>query len=96
MEFLFFILVCLGMCHLWNFSAVFQRPRNLVARIPYIRVPFLCAECSSFWVGIVASLTFTPIHLTFVNAILCGVVSYASWVFFAQPILSINKEEDKY
>ena len=55
-----FILISVATSHMWSHSKIFQPIRNLVARIPYIRVPLLCPECSSFWVGFGVSWIYNP------------------------------------
>jgi len=47
---------------MWNFSKIFIPIRNLVARIPFIKTPLLCAECSSFWMGVLTSVFYNPLR----------------------------------
>jgi len=49
---------------MWSFSEVFAPIRNFVAKIPYVRKPLLCPECSSFWVGLFTCLFYNPLFVT--------------------------------
>ena len=60
-DFLLYLLLSLSVSFMWSFSEIFSPVRNLVARIPYIRRPLICPECSSFWMGVLTSLFFNPI-----------------------------------
>ena len=60
-EFLTYIILSLGVSFMWSFSEIFSPVRNLVARIPYIRKPLICPECSSFWMGVLTSLFYNPL-----------------------------------
>lgn len=75
-----FILVSVGVSHLWSFSEIFRPVRNLVARIPYIRKPLICPECSSFWIGLFVSFFINPFNV-FLGYIFCGVISYIICVY---------------
>lgn len=91
---IYFVLISLSVSLMWNFSEIFRPIRNLVSRIPYIRVPLMCAECNSFWFGIFASFLYNPIIIDvdfpFVSNIICGLITY----FFAH-FLFTKKNKDK-
>ena len=59
-EFLSYLTVCLGATYAWSDTEVAVPFRNFVARIPYVRRPLLCHECSSFWISLLASFFFSP------------------------------------
>jgi len=46
---------------MWSFSEIFSPVRNFVAKIPYIRKPLICPECSSFWMGLLTSFFYNPL-----------------------------------
>jgi hypothetical protein len=77
---LYYILISLSFSYMWSFADIFIPVRNFVARIPYIRRPLLCPECSSFWVGLVVSFLYNPlildINVLFLTNICCGLVTH--------------------
>jgi hypothetical protein len=91
---LYFVTLVLSVSTMWHFSEIFQKPRNIVSRIPYIRRPLMCPECSSFWFGFATSFIYDPIVLDFnffiLSNIFCGLVSF----FFAHVFL-MKKNIDK-
>lgn len=56
-----YCIISLGLCYAWSDTDVSRPLRNIVARIPYIRSPLLCHECSSFWIGLILSYFINPI-----------------------------------
>ena len=62
-ELLTYVILSLGVSFVWSFSDIFAPVRNFIAKIPYIRRPLLCPECSSFWMGIFTSLFYNPLYL---------------------------------
>jgi len=77
-NFLLYLFVCLASTYAWS-DTEFTRPfRNFIARIPYIRKPLLCHECSSFWISLGISFFINPfIGLTYpflsnIFSALCG------------------------
>lgn len=64
-DILIFIILSVSVSQMWNFSKIFLPVRNLVARIPYIKTPLLCMECSSFWMGVFTSLFYNPFLMYF-------------------------------
>jgi len=81
---LVFLLMSVGVSHLWSHADVFSWPRNKIARHcpSWLRMLFLCPECASFWIGMVVSFLFNPLagvlvykfHL--LSHIMCGVITY--------------------
>lgn len=61
MCFIAFLFACLGVTYAWSDTEVAIPFRNMVARIPYIRRPLLCHECSSFWFSLLISFFLNPI-----------------------------------
>ena len=60
-ETLTYIILGLSVSFMWSFSDIFSPVRNLIARVPYIRTPLICPECSSFWMGVLTSLFYNPL-----------------------------------
>jgi len=83
---LFYLCISLSFSYMWSFSTIFAPIRKIVLKIPYINVPLLCPECSSFWFGLLISFIYDPIFQTipiyYVSNVICGVVTY----FFASVL----------
>jgi len=62
MIFLIYLIVCLGVTYAWTDTEVSTPFRNFIARIPYIRKPLLCHECSSFWFSLIISFLVNPLE----------------------------------
>lgn len=77
-----YLLICLGFTYAWSDTEIAIPFRNLVAKIPYIRVPLLCQECSSFWISL--GVTF------FVNPFQYYTYDYISNIFSAISGFFIN------
>lgn len=56
-----YIILSLSLSFVWSFSEIFSPVRNFIAKIPYIRKPLLCPECSSFWVGLATCFFYNPL-----------------------------------
>lgn len=64
--FIIYLVICLGISYAWSDSEASVPFRNFVAKIPYLRKPLLCHECSSFWISLAISFFINPIQdLTF-------------------------------
>lgn len=67
---------------MWSFADIFAPVRNFVARIPFVRRPLLCPECSSFWIGFVISFLYNPLvlegvfNVSPITNICCGLVTH--------------------
>jgi hypothetical protein len=77
---IYFLFISLSFSYMWSFSNIFQPIRNIVSRIPYIRTPLICPECSSFWFGLLTSFIYNPIILTYsfwgLENVICGLVTH--------------------
>ena len=77
---LYFVCLSLSFSVMWSFSEIFRPIRNIVSRIPYIRKPLICPECSSFWIGFFVSFLYNPVILDFniliINNIVCGLLTH--------------------
>ena len=81
---------------MWSFSEIFQPIRNIVSKIPYIRKPLICPECSSFWVGLATSFIYNPIILDYsfigLENIICGLITHLVACIIYKKL---NKPENK-
>lgn len=57
-----YLLCSLGLSYCWSDTEVSRPIRNYVAKIPYIRKPLLCHECSSFWISLLLSYFINPLQ----------------------------------
>lgn len=62
MIFIIYLISSLGLTYGWSDTEASRPLRNLVARIPYIRTPLLCHECSSFWIGLLLTFCINPLQ----------------------------------
>jgi len=69
-DFIAYIILSLSVSFMWSFSEIFSPVRNFVAKIPYIRKPLICPECSSFWMGVLTSFFYNPLF------VILGIYSY--------------------
>lgn len=80
---------------MYSFSDIFNPIRNLIAKVPYIRRPFLCPECSSFWFGLFVSFLYNPIILNFkflfLTNIFCGLVTHLFACFLYKSDINSKK-----
>lgn len=60
MEFFSYLFLCLSVTYAWSDTEASRPFRNFVARIPYVRKPLLCHECSSFWISLALSFLLNP------------------------------------
>ena len=92
LDLLYFLSLSLSVTVMWGFSKIFGPIRNFISRIPYIRRPLLCPECSSFWFGLFVSFLYNPIFLNldflFISNIFCGLVSH----LFAHFLFTYSKK----
>lgn len=85
-DILLFLLMSLSLSQIWSFSKIMSPVRNFIAKIPYIRTPLICPECSSFWVGIFTSFFYNPLFnyfdsLNIVSTVLCGSITHLFAVY---------------
>lgn len=55
-----YLFTCLALAYGWSDTEASRPLRNFIAKIPYIRKPLLCHECSSFWISLVLSFFINP------------------------------------
>lgn len=82
MEFLIYLFLSLSLTYAWSDTEASRPFRNLVARIPYVRKPLLCHECSSFWISLGLSVVLNPLS--------CVIMPYISNVLSAFAGFFIN------
>lgn len=79
MELLLFLLTSLGISYGWSDTDAAKPFRNLVARIPYISIPLLCHECSSFWISLSISFFINPFDgytLPYISNLFSGFIGF--------------------
>lgn len=59
--FIIYLFLSLGLAYGWSDTEASRPFRNFIARIPYIRKPLLCHECSSFWISLALSFLINPL-----------------------------------
>lgn len=90
MELFSYLLCCLGVTYAWTDTEVSTPFRNFVARIPYIRRPMLCHECSSFWFSLAISFFLNPLS-GFVDIPFASNILDAFCGFFVNLLFVRNK-----
>jgi hypothetical protein len=84
---IYFLCLSVSVSYMWSFSEILKPIRNFVAKLPYIRRPLLCPECSSFWFGLFVSVFYNPVvlnfELPFLSNVFCGLVThlFASYIY---------------
>lgn len=69
-----YLLSSLGLCYAWSDTEASRPLRNFVAKIPYIRTPLLCHECSSFWISLLLTLVLNPL-VEYASPIISNILS---------------------
>lgn len=91
---IYFLFISLSFSYMWSFSDIFKSVRNFISKIPYIRRPLICPECSSFWTGLLCSFLYNPIMLDIkiigISNIICGLITHLVACFLYKKI---NKSE---
>jgi hypothetical protein len=92
-DILAYIVLSISVSFMWSFSEIFSSVRNLVARIPYIRRPLICPECSSFWMGFLVSFLYNPLFLDLgiLSYPFCGLVTHLFACFLYKKYFSLKK-----
>jgi hypothetical protein len=89
-EILYFVCISLSFSVMWSYSEIFNPVRIIISRIPYIRKPLLCPECSSFWVGFFVSFFYNPvildIEITGLSNIVCALITHLFAFYFYKNI----------
>lgn len=66
---------------MWNFAKIFIPVRNFIAKyFGLFKQPFLCGECSSFWIGFLFSMLIFQIG--FIYSICFGLINYCCYFIF--------------
>lgn len=87
MIFIIYLFLSLGVCYAWSDTDATQPLRNFVARIPYIRVPLLCHECSSFWISLFLTCFINPLEdysIPIVSNILSAFCGFFANLYFVR------------
>jgi hypothetical protein len=78
-ELIIFCLLSLGVCYGWSDTEVSTPFRNFIAKIPYVHKPFLCHECSSFWISLGLSYFLNPCEnytSIYISNIMCAFIGF--------------------
>lgn len=93
---LYFLCISLSVSYMYSFSEIFKPIRNFISKIPYVRRPFLCPECASFWFGLMCSFLYNPIYLDFdffiIKNLLCGLITHI-FASFLYKKLTVKKSD---
>ena len=89
-----YLLISCSLSFMWNFAEIFIPIRNLIAKIPYLRKPFLCPECSSFWIGLFFSFLYNPLinQFKYISYILCGSITHIICAYIFLLFLKLKKD----
>ena len=93
--FFIYLFLSLALTYAWSDTEASRPFRNLIAKIPYIRKPLLCHECSSFWVSLGLSLFLNPLNeltLPFISNILSAFCGFFINLIFVRNSLIKYKE----
>jgi hypothetical protein len=87
----YFVWICISLSYLWSFSEILKPCRIAALKIPLIKKPLECPECTSFWIGVLFSFLYNPIilnvNLPLCSNVICGVVAYFSTSVFYRKFL---------
>ena len=83
----------MGLSYAWSDTEASKPMRNFIAKIPYVRKPLLCHECSSFWISLFLSFFLNPLdNLIFpignILSAFCGF--FINLYFVRKNIIPIN------
>lgn len=92
----YFLLISLSVSYMWSFSEIFSPIRTFVSKIPYIRRPFLCPVCSSFWFGFGSSFLYNPfildVSLPLISNCIAGLITH----FVAVCVYKFLNPDEQY
>jgi hypothetical protein len=94
--FLIYLFLCLALAYGWSDTEASRPFRNFIARIPYIRKPLLCHECSSFWISLGLSFLINPLnYFTYpiLSNILCAFAGFFINLIFVRNHLIKYKDQ---
>lgn len=95
MNFLIYLIICLGVSYGWSDTEAAVPFRNFIAKIPYVRKPLLCHECSSFWISLGLSFLINPLeylNLFLISNILCAFCGFFVNLYFVRKQIIPIKE----
>jgi len=90
MTFVIYLITTLGLCYAWSDTEASRPIRNFIARIPYIRKPLLCHECSSFWISLLLTFFLNPLETIcqpIVSNIVCAFCGFFINLYFVRNSL---------
>jgi hypothetical protein len=96
---IYFLLISLSVSYMWSFSEIFAPVRHFISKIPYIRKPFTCPVCSSFWFGFGCSFLYNPfildVHVFLFTNCIAGLITHLCAVCLYKYIESESISGDK-
>ena len=95
MIFIVYLFSSLALSYAWSDTEVSRPFRNFIAKIPYIRKPLLCHECSSFWISLALCVFLNPfdlITLPYVSNILSAFCGFFINLYFVRNQLVKYKD----
>lgn len=87
MSLIIYLILSLGVCYTWSDTEASRPFRNFVAKIPYIRTPLLCHECSSFWISLFLTCFINPLEeytYVFISNILSAFCGFFINLYFVR------------
>lgn len=94
-EFLIYLFLSLSLAYAWSDTEASKPFRNFIAKIPYIRKPLLCHECSSFWISLGLTVFINPLSfilLPYVSNLLSAFAGFFINYLFVRHVLR-NKSQ---
>lgn len=90
-KFILFLFLSLSVTYAWIHTEVTRPIRNFIARIPIIHKPFLCHECSSFWISLFLSFFIDPFNGFIINQYFISNIFSAFCGFFINFLFARNE-----
>lgn len=86
MNFIIYLVICLGVTYAWSDTKISIPVRNQVAKFYYLS-GLLCQECSSFWISLLVSFFLNPLknEVSFgLSNILCAFCGFFINLYFVR------------
>lgn len=94
--FIIYLFLSLALAYGWSDTEASRPFRNFIAKIPYIRKPLLCHECSSFWISLGLSFFINPLSFftySILSNILCAFAGFFINLIFVRNHLIKYKDQ---
>lgn len=85
----FMLIVSISLTKVWNYSDIFLPIRNWMSDYKWLRKPWLCSICMSFWMGLISSFIIgDPLHqigvISGLSNVMCGLISHLITSFLVE------------